>query len=66
MQAQPNKVRIKGKQNEMYEEKLLAKAGVIISSANRIWRKINFCPCTIAGLLTLSTETQAQTDLDLE
>jgi hypothetical protein len=38
-QAQPNKLRIKGKADEKYEEKLLAKANVISASANRLWRK---------------------------
>ncbi|UKZ63005.1 uncharacterized protein TrAtP1_004233 [Trichoderma atroviride] len=38
MQAQPNKLRIKGKADEMYEEKLLAKANVISASANRLWQ----------------------------
>lgn len=37
--AQPNKLRIKGKADEKYEEKLLAKANVISASANRLWRK---------------------------
>ncbi|KAH0499392.1 hypothetical protein TgHK011_006592 [Trichoderma gracile] len=38
MQAQPNKLRIKGKADERYEEKLLAKANVISASANRLWQ----------------------------
>ncbi|KAL7950834.1 P-loop containing nucleoside triphosphate hydrolase protein [Trichoderma barbatum] len=38
MQAQPNKLRIKGKVDERYEEKLLAKANVISASANRLWQ----------------------------
>ncbi|UKZ77416.1 hypothetical protein TrVFT333_005137 [Trichoderma virens FT-333] len=38
MQAQPNKLRIKGKVDEIYEEKLLAKANVISASANRLWQ----------------------------
>ncbi|KAJ3522941.1 hypothetical protein NM208_g12651 [Fusarium decemcellulare] len=38
MQAQPNKIRLKGKDNEKYEEKLLVKARVISDSANKIWR----------------------------
>ncbi|KAM0481288.1 hypothetical protein ACHAPE_003253 [Trichoderma viride] len=38
MQAQPNKLRIKGKADEKYEEKLLAKANVISASANRLWQ----------------------------
>lgn len=39
IQAQPNKLRLKGKVDEKYEEKLLAKANVISASANRLWRK---------------------------
>ncbi|PNP54374.1 hypothetical protein THARTR1_05581 [Trichoderma harzianum] len=38
MQAQPNKLRIKGNIDEKYEEKLLAKANVISASANRLWQ----------------------------
>ncbi|KAK1241669.1 hypothetical protein MKX07_007492 [Trichoderma sp. CBMAI-0711] len=38
MQAQPNKLRIMGKADERYEEKLLAKANVISASANRLWQ----------------------------
>ncbi|KAL7961463.1 P-loop containing nucleoside triphosphate hydrolase protein [Trichoderma compactum] len=38
MQAQPNKLRTKGKTDEKYEEKLLAKANVISASANRLWQ----------------------------
>ncbi|KAK5990366.1 DNA polymerase theta [Cladobotryum mycophilum] len=38
MQAQPNKIRVKGKDSEKYEEKLLAKASVISASANRLWQ----------------------------
>ncbi|PTB65349.1 hypothetical protein BBK36DRAFT_1205038 [Trichoderma citrinoviride] len=38
MQAQPNKLRIKGKADERFEEKLLAKANVISASANRLWQ----------------------------
>ncbi|RYP34974.1 hypothetical protein DL767_004051 [Monosporascus sp. MG133] len=38
MQAQPSKVRLKAKDEEKYEEKLLAKAKVIADSANRLWR----------------------------
>ena len=36
MQAQPNKLRVKGKDDSQYEEKLLAKANVISASANKI------------------------------
>ncbi|KAL7798057.1 hypothetical protein V8C37DRAFT_368520 [Trichoderma ceciliae] len=38
LQAQPNKLRIKGKADERYEGKLLAKANVISASANRLWQ----------------------------
>ncbi|VUC28397.1 unnamed protein product [Clonostachys rosea] len=38
LQAQPNKLRQKGKDNKKYEEKLLAKAEVISNAANRLWQ----------------------------
>ncbi|KAH6660154.1 P-loop containing nucleoside triphosphate hydrolase protein [Truncatella angustata] len=38
MQAQPTKLRLKSKDEEKYEEKLLAKARVISDSANRLWQ----------------------------
>ncbi|KAK8083039.1 DEAD/DEAH box helicase [Apiospora saccharicola] len=38
MQAQPTKLRLKEKDEQKYEEKLLAKANVISDSANRIWQ----------------------------
>ncbi|CEI38885.1 unnamed protein product [Fusarium venenatum] len=38
MQAQPNKIRLKGKDNEKYEEKLLVKAKVIADAASKIWK----------------------------
>ncbi|KAI1082881.1 P-loop containing nucleoside triphosphate hydrolase protein [Whalleya microplaca] len=39
MQAQPNKLKLnKSKDEEKYEEKLLAKAKVITDSANRLWQ----------------------------
>ncbi|OTA64558.1 P-loop containing nucleoside triphosphate hydrolase protein [Hypoxylon sp. EC38] len=38
MQAQPSKVRLKSKDEQKYEEKLLAKAKVIADSANRLWQ----------------------------
>ncbi|KFA51493.1 hypothetical protein S40293_06776 [Stachybotrys chartarum IBT 40293] len=38
MQAQPNKIRIKSRDGEKYEEKLLAKANMISTSANRLWQ----------------------------
>ncbi|KAI1661435.1 P-loop containing nucleoside triphosphate hydrolase protein [Daldinia decipiens] len=38
IQAQPSKVRLKSKDEEKYEEKLLAKAKVIADSASRLWR----------------------------
>ncbi|KAM0400176.1 hypothetical protein ACHAPZ_006337 [Fusarium culmorum] len=37
MQAQPNKIRLKGKDEEKYEEKLLIKAKVIADAASKIW-----------------------------
>ncbi|KAI1096206.1 P-loop containing nucleoside triphosphate hydrolase protein [Rostrohypoxylon terebratum] len=38
IQAQPNKVRLKSKDEEKYEEKLVAKAKIIADSANRLWQ----------------------------
>ncbi|KAL4728623.1 hypothetical protein ACLX1H_005374 [Fusarium chlamydosporum] len=38
MQAQPNKIRLKGKDNDKYEEKLLVKAKVISDAASKIWK----------------------------
>jgi hypothetical protein len=38
MQAQPNKIRLKGHESVRYEEKLLAKANVILASANKLWQ----------------------------
>ncbi|KAK8049073.1 hypothetical protein PG994_010803 [Apiospora phragmitis] len=38
MQAQPTKLRLKTKDEQKYEEKLLAKANVISDSANRLWQ----------------------------
>ncbi|KAI1208800.1 P-loop containing nucleoside triphosphate hydrolase protein [Annulohypoxylon truncatum] len=38
IQAQPSKVRLKSKDEEKYEEKLLAKAKIIADSANRLWQ----------------------------
>ncbi|KAF4339524.1 DNA polymerase theta subunit [Fusarium beomiforme] len=38
MQAQPNKIRLKGKDNERYEEKLLIKAKIISDTASKIWK----------------------------
>uniref|UniRef100_A0A8H7NAC1 Uncharacterized protein n=1 Tax=Bionectria ochroleuca TaxID=29856 RepID=A0A8H7NAC1_BIOOC len=38
LQAQPHKLRQKGKDNNKYEEKLLAKAEVISNAANRLWQ----------------------------
>ncbi|UPK89599.1 hypothetical protein LCI18_000534 [Fusarium solani-melongenae] len=38
MQAQPNKIRLKGKDNGKYEEKLMVKAKVISDAANKIWK----------------------------
>lgn len=38
IQAQPSKVRLKSKDEEKYEEKLVAKAKIIADSANRLWQ----------------------------
>ncbi|KAI1383222.1 P-loop containing nucleoside triphosphate hydrolase protein [Hypoxylon trugodes] len=38
IQAQPSKVRLKSKDEQKYEEKLLAKAKIITDSANRLWQ----------------------------
>ncbi|KAI0508367.1 P-loop containing nucleoside triphosphate hydrolase protein [Xylaria bambusicola] len=38
MQAQPTKLRVKSKDEQKYEEKLLIKAQVITDSANRLWQ----------------------------
>ncbi|KJZ73614.1 hypothetical protein HIM_06947 [Hirsutella minnesotensis 3608] len=38
MQAQPNKLRLKGRNDERLEEKLLAKAEIISTAANRLWQ----------------------------
>lgn len=38
MQAQPNKIRLKGQAEEKYEDKLMAKANIISNGANRLWR----------------------------
>ncbi|GJN77647.1 hypothetical protein PLIIFM63780_001139 [Purpureocillium lilacinum] len=38
MQAQPNKIRLKGRNDEKLEEKLLAKAEIITTAANRLWQ----------------------------
>ncbi|KAI1808295.1 P-loop containing nucleoside triphosphate hydrolase protein [Daldinia bambusicola] len=38
IQAQPSKVRLKSKDEEKYEEKLLAKAKIIADSASKLWR----------------------------
>ncbi|KAI1821261.1 P-loop containing nucleoside triphosphate hydrolase protein [Xylaria intraflava] len=38
MQAQPTKVRVKSKNEQKYEERLVAKAQIITDSANRLWQ----------------------------
>ncbi|KAH9902288.1 P-loop containing nucleoside triphosphate hydrolase protein [Xylariomycetidae sp. FL2044] len=38
LQAQPSKLRLKSKDEQKYEEKLLVKAQVIADSANRLWQ----------------------------
>lgn len=40
LQARPNKIRLKSKDEESLEAKLLAKATIITESANRLWRKL--------------------------
>jgi DNA polymerase theta len=40
MQAQPNKIRLEEQDDDRYAEKVLAKARIIIESANKILRKI--------------------------
>ncbi|KAI2467730.1 P-loop containing nucleoside triphosphate hydrolase protein [Annulohypoxylon bovei var. microspora] len=52
IQAQPSKVRLKSKDEEKYEEKLLAKAKIIADSANRLWRT-HMTPPFAAPQLTL-------------
>ncbi|KAF5706471.1 DNA polymerase theta subunit [Fusarium mundagurra] len=49
MQAQPNKIRLKGKDNEKYEEKLLVKAKVISDAASKIWILGSFVMAGEAG-----------------
>ncbi|KAF4428263.1 DNA polymerase theta subunit [Fusarium acutatum] len=49
MQAQPNKIRLKGKDNEKYEEKLLVKAKVISDAASKIWILDSFVMADDAG-----------------
>jgi DNA polymerase theta len=39
MQAQPNKVKLGAKDEQKFEDKLLAKARIIADSANRLWRE---------------------------
>lgn len=55
MQAQPNKIRLKGKEDgAKYEEKLIAKADIISASANKLWRKLilALCPLGVRFQLT--------------
>ena len=40
MQAQPNKARLEVRDEQRFEEKLLAKARIITDSANRLWRTL--------------------------
>ncbi|KAF5671355.1 DNA polymerase theta subunit [Fusarium circinatum] len=49
MQAQPNKIRLKGKDNDKYEEKLLVKAKVISDAASKIWILGSFVMAGDAG-----------------
>lgn len=53
MQAQPNKVKLGAKDEQKYMDKLLAKARIIVDSANRLWRKFSF---PIPPLLCCSQE----------
>jgi hypothetical protein len=42
LQAQPNKARLEGKDEQRYMDKILGKAKIISDSANRLWRTY-FC-----------------------
>ncbi|KAF5259595.1 hypothetical protein FOXYS1_9784 [Fusarium oxysporum] len=57
MQAQPNKIRLKGKDNEKYEEKLLVKAKVISDAASKIWILDSFVMAGDAGNAELAGST---------
>ncbi|EMT63833.1 Helicase POLQ-like protein [Fusarium odoratissimum] len=57
MQAQPNKIRLKGKDNEKYEEKLLVKAKVISDAASKIWILDSFDMAGDAGNAELAGST---------
>ncbi|KAL9571417.1 hypothetical protein ACKAV7_004755 [Fusarium commune] len=57
MQAQPNKIRLKGKDNEKYEEKLLVKAKVISDAASKIWILGSFVMADDAGNAELAGST---------
>ncbi|KAI0842100.1 P-loop containing nucleoside triphosphate hydrolase protein [Hypoxylon sp. FL0890] len=59
IQAQPSKVRLKSKDEQKYEEKLLAKAKVIADSANRLWR-MQMTPPIMAPQLTVGAEIEMQ------
>jgi len=39
MQAQPRKMKLQSEAADKYQEKLLAKAEIIVSSASRLWEK---------------------------
>ncbi|KAL7629323.1 hypothetical protein AAE478_000843 [Parahypoxylon ruwenzoriense] len=60
IQAQPSKVRLKSKDEEKYEEKLLAKAKVIADSANRLWRTHMTPPSRRDTAANSSTEIEMQ------
>ncbi|VTT70701.1 unnamed protein product [Fusarium fujikuroi] len=57
MQAQPNKIRLKGKDNEKYEEKLLVKAKVISDAASKIWILGSFVMADDAGNAEIAGST---------
>ena len=61
LQAQPNKIRLKGMESEKYGEKMVAKARVIVDSANRVWRK--WAKLLACQLLTRSRSADAAGDL---
>jgi DNA polymerase theta len=66
-QAQPNKIRLKDHESVRYEEKLLAKANVILASANKLWRKLSsHYKQALAHCLIQLAETQLQADVEEE
>lgn len=63
-QAQPTKIRLKGHDNEKYQEKLLAKANVISSAANRLWGKRYVTLRKDAAADLLGIQMQAEMELE--